>query len=128
VLFQLPPYFRADLDRLKSFLRELPAGRRYALEFRHESWNEPRVAELLRQAGVALCAAAVEIGQGAPVSTAPHAYLRLRKDPPYSEAEIAAARAQIAGVSGEVDDVYLYVKHDQAGLAPEMVLRLAGLA
>jgi len=127
ILFQLPPYFRANLERLDGFLSELPPGRRYALEFRHESWNEPGVAERLRSAGVALCAAEVEIGQSLPQATAAHGYLRLRKEPPYTEEEFLAAQGQIRTLLGQVSELYLYVKHDEAGLAPEAVLRLAAV-
>jgi uncharacterized protein YecE (DUF72 family) len=43
VLFQLPPNFKADVDRLSSFLRMLPPERRYSFEFRHPSWYAPRI-------------------------------------------------------------------------------------
>ena len=124
ILFQLPPYFRANLDRLKVFLKDLPPGHRYALEFRHESWNEPAVVELLREAGVALCAAEVEIGESTFTSTASHGYVRLRKVPPYSDQEMEQARAQIRDILKQVEDLYVYVKHDDEGVAPETVLRL----
>jgi len=35
VLFQLPPNFKKDIDRLKAFLGILPPERRVAFEFRH---------------------------------------------------------------------------------------------
>lgn len=124
ILFQLPPYFRADRDRLKSFLQDLPPGYRYALEFRHESWNEPAVVDALRDHGVALCAAEAEIGQSVFISTASHGYVRLRKVPPYTDQEIQQARSQIADISRQVEDLYVYVKHDDEGVAPETVLRL----
>jgi len=124
ILFQLPPYFRANLDRLKSFLRDLPSGHRYALEFRHESWNDPAVVDALRDRGVALCAAEAEIGESTFTSTAPHGYVRLRKAPPYTDQEIEQARGQIVDILGQVEDLYVYVKHDDEGVAPETVLRL----
>src|SRR5512141_559797 len=37
-LFQLPPNLQKDADRLRAFLATLPTDRRYAVEFRHESW------------------------------------------------------------------------------------------
>jgi uncharacterized protein YecE (DUF72 family) len=55
VLFQLPPFLRLDLDRLRSFLTELPAGLSAAFEFRHDSWFVPELEEVLRDAGAALC-------------------------------------------------------------------------
>src|SRR5262249_17157880 len=47
VLFQLPPQFIANRDRLTRFLRLLKVGRRYAFEFRHPSWYEPTILDLL---------------------------------------------------------------------------------
>src|SRR3954471_4882651 len=38
LLFQLPPNFKKDADRLRNFLKHLPARHRVAFEFRHESW------------------------------------------------------------------------------------------
>ena len=125
VLFQLPPNFKADLDRLKSFLGALPSGgHRFALEFRHPSWDEPAVVDLLRDAGVALCAAEAEIGEARFTSTAPFGYMRLRKAPPYTDEEIEVARRQVQEIQTEVETLYLYVKHDDEGQAPEAVLRL----
>ena len=49
LLFQLPPYFKQDVPRLKSFLRELPEQRRVAFEFRHRSWFADEVYETLRR-------------------------------------------------------------------------------
>jgi uncharacterized protein YecE (DUF72 family) len=127
VLFQLPPHFRADRARLESLLSELPRGYRFALEFRHPSWNEPAIVDLLRDTGVAFCTAGLEIGDNRFVSTAPHAYMRLRKVPPYTEEEATMARRQIDDILKRVKDLYLYVKHDDEGLAPETVIRLQGL-
>ena len=47
VLFQLPPNFKVDADRLTSFLKLLPKKRRYSFEFRHPSWYAPEVLRLL---------------------------------------------------------------------------------
>ncbi|HET7758447.1 MAG TPA: DUF72 domain-containing protein [Gaiellaceae bacterium] len=53
VLWQLPPDFRRDDDRLASALAQLPAGR-HCFEFRHESWFAEPVYALLREHGMAL--------------------------------------------------------------------------
>jgi uncharacterized protein YecE (DUF72 family) len=39
LLFQLPPHFGCDLERLDRFLSAVPMGQRVAVEFRHSSWN-----------------------------------------------------------------------------------------
>src|SRR3954447_20193838 len=43
ILFQLPPNFGVNLERLEEFLDMLPRQHRYAFEFRNESWNDARV-------------------------------------------------------------------------------------
>jgi uncharacterized protein YecE (DUF72 family) len=53
LLWQLPPTFRRDDERLASALAQLPAGR-HCFEFRHESWFVPEVYELLRNRNAAL--------------------------------------------------------------------------
>jgi uncharacterized protein YecE (DUF72 family) len=53
ILWQLPPNFRRDEDRLEAALAGLPEGR-HCFEFRHPSWFVPNVYALLRAYGVAL--------------------------------------------------------------------------
>lgn len=53
LVWQLPPNFQRDDAVLKATLRELPPGR-HCFEFRHESWFQPEVYELLGRQGAAL--------------------------------------------------------------------------
>jgi uncharacterized protein YecE (DUF72 family) len=53
VLWQLPPTFRRDDERLAAALARLPQGR-HAFEFRHESWFVPEIYGLLRGRNAAL--------------------------------------------------------------------------
>lgn len=55
VLFQLPPRWRANVERLSEFLSILPKRHKYAFEFRDESWCTAQVYDLLRRHNVALC-------------------------------------------------------------------------
>jgi uncharacterized protein YecE (DUF72 family) len=55
VLFQLPPNFEVNAERLTAFLKLLPTKRRYSFEFRHASWYQPRIFRLLRKRNIALC-------------------------------------------------------------------------
>ncbi|HMQ14618.1 MAG TPA: DUF72 domain-containing protein [Phycisphaerae bacterium] len=123
ILFQLPPNFRRDDARLDAFLNGLPAGRRYALEFRHESWFDEAVLARLRGAGVALCISEGEHLDSPRVATADFCYLRLRK-PEYGEGELRAWRAWIVPQLHAGRDVYTYLKHDEHGESPEHALRL----
>src|SRR5262249_3900363 len=88
LLFQLPPYLRKDLPRLREFLALLPPHRRAAFEFRHQSWFDEELFALLRDHQVALCIAEAEEGVEVPfVSTAGWGYLRLRR-PDYGDTEL----------------------------------------
>lgn len=55
VLFQLPPNWKVNLERLAHFLSLLPRDGLYAMEFRDESWSREEVYELLRRRKVAFC-------------------------------------------------------------------------
>ena len=82
VLFQLPPYLKKDVGRLRDFLALLPDECPFAFEFRHETWLDDEVHAALRERNCALvCADTEDSGQnGAPiVSTADWGYLRLRR-------------------------------------------------
>lgn len=47
ILFQLPPNWELDLERLANFVSFLPNGHRYAFEFRNLSWSVPETYDLL---------------------------------------------------------------------------------
>ena len=82
ILFQTPPFLKKDAARLRAVLELLPAARRYAFEFRHETWRDDEIYETLRARNAALvCADTEESGAaGAPiVPTADWGYLRLRR-------------------------------------------------
>ena len=55
ILFQLPPHWKVNVERLAGFLTILPQHHRYSIEFRDESWYVPQVYDLLRRFNVALC-------------------------------------------------------------------------
>jgi uncharacterized protein YecE (DUF72 family) len=52
-LWQLPPSFPVNTERLKHFLQMLPRRFAHAIEFRHPSWLGPQVDELLKRYRVA---------------------------------------------------------------------------
>jgi uncharacterized protein YecE (DUF72 family) len=79
VLFQLPPSLRCDLALLESFLAALRPLPYVAMEFRHATWHQDTVYDLLRQHRVALCIAEDESACEPLVHTAPFAYYRLHR-------------------------------------------------
>jgi len=125
LLFQLPPYLRADLERLTDFLDLLPDGTRAAIEFRHESWLDEAVFAALLERRVALVVSDTGKDDDAPlVATAPYAYLRLRRGD-YDRAALEAWARRIAEQSW--DEVYLFFKHEDEGAAPRLAATMAEL-
>lgn len=55
ILWQLPPRWNLNLERLETFLSLLPRKHHYAFELRSESWMKPEVYELLRRYDAAFC-------------------------------------------------------------------------
>ena len=117
VLFQLPPNLKKDLERLGAFLARLGDPTRVAFEFRHPSWHEADVIDLLGDTGAALCTADTEEAAGSIVRTGPLGYLRLRRAD-YSSDDLAtwAARVREAGW----DRAYVFFKHEDAGTGPAL--------
>jgi uncharacterized protein YecE (DUF72 family) len=118
LLFQLPPNFKADVPRLEAFLASLPAPLRTAFEFRHESWHEPAVFDLLRAHGAALCVADVGDRTTPIEATARHGYVRLR-DEGYDAPALERWIDDLAAHAGDWDDVYVFFKHEEAGRGAE---------
>ena len=110
VLFQLPPFLKKDLPRLKDFLQVLPADHRAAFEFRHDSWFDDEVYALLRDAGASLCLSEREDHAPPPlVETAPWGYVRLRLEH-YSEADLASWAQRFAATGWQ--EVHAFFMHE----------------
>jgi uncharacterized protein YecE (DUF72 family) len=126
VLFQLPPNMKKDLERLETFLKELPADTPAAFEFRHPTWFEDDVLDLLRSQNRALC---VSDTDDMPMNhidkTADWGYMRLRRVQ-YSEADlvewIKRMRAQ------QWKDAFVFFKHEDEGTGPKLAAQFVKLS
>jgi uncharacterized protein YecE (DUF72 family) len=110
VLFQLPPFLKKDLPRLREFLHLLPAGHAAAFEFRNDSWFADDVYDALKGAGAALCLS--ERGDNAPpplVETAPWGYVRLRLET-YSDGDLKQWARRLEATSWR--EIYAYFMHE----------------
>jgi uncharacterized protein YecE (DUF72 family) len=126
LLFQLPPYLKKDVPRLREFLALLPRHRRAAFEFRHQSWFDSDVLDLLREHMAALCIAEAENDLEIPfVSTADWGYLRLRR-PDYGDSELGAWAERVRRQPWS--DAFVFFKHEDEGKAPVMAKRFLELA
>jgi uncharacterized protein YecE (DUF72 family) len=110
VLFQLPPFLKKDLPRLKEFLALLPQEHRAAFEFRNDSWFADDVYDALKGAGASLCLSEREDNAPPPlVETAPWGYVRLRLET-YSDKELQQWAKRLAATGWR--EVYVYFMHE----------------
>ena len=122
LLFQLPPNFKKDVPRLKTFFDDMPERRRMAFEFRHASWFDDEVFDLLRSQGAALCVADTGEEPVAPlVATADWGYLRLRREE-FSDEELRDWAKRIR--EQPWSDAYVFLKHEEEGKGPKLAARL----
>ena len=126
LLFQLPPYFRKDVGRLRELLAIVHRPYRVALEFRHESWSDEEVYAALRERDAALCAADTDETPDPDrllVPTASWGYLRLRRtDYPDDRVEAWARRVKEQNWT----DAYVFFKHEDEGKGPAFAKRFLG--
>jgi uncharacterized protein YecE (DUF72 family) len=112
VLFQLPPNFQADVQRLDSFLVDANAcGLRMAFEFRHSTWFCDEVCAVLRRHCAALCVAESEDLETPDVVTAPFMCYRFRKSG-YDAAQLDAIENALRRRSAD-GEVFAYFKHEE---------------
>ncbi|BAF70414.1 DUF72 domain-containing protein [Nitratiruptor sp. SB155-2] len=129
ILFQLPPSLHKDIELLASFLHILPHGYRYAFEFRHNSWYEDELFELLRRYGVAFCVHDFGKKSTPVVQTASFVYIRLhgsngRYVGSYDDATLLSWAKRIEGFLQSHSDVYVYFNNDFGGAAVQDAKRL----
>jgi len=126
VLFQLPPFFRRDPARLRDFLRILPRQARICFEFRHDSWCDEEIYDLLRGRDAALCLSdtdEVTDPDALVIPTATWGYMRLRRTD-YTDGELAAWAARIERQPWE--SAYVFFKHEDEGKGPIFAKRFMG--
>lgn len=129
ILFQLPPSWGVNVERLSEFLDKLPPGRRYAFELRNTTWFDERVYGLLKKRGAAFCVYDFNFVQSPRLITADFAYIRLHGPAgsyrgQYSVEALRDWAVQIKRWLREVDTVYCYFDNDEAGYAAQDALRL----
>jgi uncharacterized protein YecE (DUF72 family) len=133
ILFQLPPHWRVNPERLLKLLEILPRNLRYTIEFRELSWINPEVLEILRKFNAAFCIYELA-GYHSPLHiTADFAYVRLhgpesgKYQGSYTQRQLAAWACQIEVWRREMKAIYIYFDNDQAGYAVTNALTLKNM-
>jgi uncharacterized protein YecE (DUF72 family) len=123
VLVQLPPHFRADVERLEAFLELVPAEIPVAFEFRHESWDDDAVRTALAAHDAAYVVADNDGTLPAALpAAAGWAYLRLRAAE-YSPARLRAWRKLLT----PFERAYVFFKHEDEGAGPKLARKMQQL-
>jgi uncharacterized protein YecE (DUF72 family) len=131
ILYQLPPRWPVDLNRLENFLQDL---RRvwpdpiHAMEFRDPSWYDSQVLALLDRYEVTLCLHDMKGSATERIAIGPFVYVRFhgveRYGGAYSDDQLDAWSDWLAARAASGADVYAYFNNDVGGHAPRDAVRL----
>jgi len=138
IVIQFGPSFAIDqFDNLEKFLRKLPAGARYAVEFRHRTWLTAETATMLRTYHCAFIAGDYAVQPDPIFNTSDQLYLRLigihdtydRKD--HERVDMTRRltwwRDKITPHFPHLKDVFIFFNNDYAGHSPATANRMKRL-
>ncbi|MET0514816.1 MAG: DUF72 domain-containing protein [Nitrospiraceae bacterium] len=114
ILLQLPPNLKRNDDRLAEFLSSLSRSHRWAMEFRHDSWHDPAVEELLRHARIAWAAVETDDHHAEHRDTADFVYARLRRSQ-YKDGDLEEWGKYLLEARKNGKDCFVYCKHEDEG-------------
>ena len=132
LLYQLPPSMKRNDELLQNFLSSLPRKYQHVIEFRHESWIDDAVFDILRRYNVGLCVFDMP-GFSCPlVATSDFAYVRFHGSEGlysscYSDEELSQWAQGIAQLGRKVKTSYIYFNNDAEAFAVENAMTLRSL-
>ena len=133
-LYQLPPHFPINLERLDRFLSVVPSGDKAAIEFRHPTWDVEEAFAVLERHGAAYCVMSVANLPCVLRATADFVFVRLHGPDrghmyagSYSEEDLGWWAGRIGEWRSQGRDVYAYFNNDGHGHAVRNALRLREL-
>jgi uncharacterized protein YecE (DUF72 family) len=122
ILFQLPPNWRGNPERLDAYLQTLPKSHRYVFEFRDERWYVPEIYTILKRHQIALYVHDWHALPWPVKFTADFTYIRFHGPAgtyggSYSEASLQRWAESIRYWRKRLSRVFLYFNNDQQGHA-----------
>jgi uncharacterized protein YecE (DUF72 family) len=132
IVFQLPPNWEVDPERLEGFLEALPPRRRYAFELRNATWRTREVYRILRRHRAAFCIFEIAGIQSGIEITANFTYVRLHGPAgayqgSYPSRTLKIWADRIRAWQRDMRAVYVYFDNDEAGYAAGNALALKRL-
>jgi uncharacterized protein YecE (DUF72 family) len=132
VLYQLPPGFKLDRERLEHFLQALPRDTRHVVEFREPSWYADDVLQLLERHRVALCLHDMPGSATARERVGPFVYVRFhgatgKYGGSYPDDRLHRWAEWLSAERRAGADIYVYFNNDVGGHAPRNAVTLRRL-
>jgi uncharacterized protein YecE (DUF72 family) len=129
ILFQLPPKWMVNAERLEEFLAALPQRHQYAFEFRERSWHKDAIYDILRRHNAAFCMYELNGFHSPEPITADFTYIRLHGpggpyQGSYSQETLREWARKIERWGERLKDIYVYFDNDQAAFAARNALQL----
>ena len=129
LLYQLPPNMKRDDEMLQNFLSSLPPKYQHVIEFRHESWLDDVVFDILRGHNTGFCVFDMPSFGCPPIATRDFAYVRFHGSESlysscYSDKELAQWSQKIARLGQNVEASYIYFNNDAEAFAVRNAMTL----
>jgi uncharacterized protein YecE (DUF72 family) len=129
IVWQLPPWWEANAERLDAFLRALPRNHRHAFELRNPTWHNAEIYSILRRHNAAFCIFEIAGMFSGIEVTADFTYVRLHGpggayQASYTDAVLRRWTSQIREWQRDLRAIYIYFDNDQAAHAVENALAL----
>ena len=133
ILFQLPPQWHFNEQRLSAFLNTLSANYHYSFEFRDDSWWNDKTYQMLKKHNAAFCIFELAGQQSPKEITADFIYIRLHGPDKeayqgeYDDKTLAGWAGAIHAWHDKEKEIYCYFDNDQNGFAVKNALKLQNM-
>ncbi len=134
MLIQLPPSMKHDNSvwDFQNFISDLPAGFRFAVEFRDNSWFRDSVYDFLEENHVTIAWSEIPMARNPAVVTSDHIYLRLVGDREINESSFGSIvrnmnpviemwAGKVKSLGDDIRKVYVYSNNHFQGFGPGTV-------
>jgi len=129
LLYQLPPSMKRNDELLQNFLSSLPPQYQHVVEFRHKSWIDDAVFDILRRRNVGLCVFDMPGFRCPLVATSDFVYVRFHGgewlySSSYSDEELSRWARGIAQLGQNIGACYIYFNNDAEAFAVSNAITL----
>lgn len=132
ILFQFPPHWQCQPQRLEDFLKLLPKNKRFVFEFRDPSWFNEKIYSFLKKKKFAFCQFDMPQLVTPEVLTADFTYIRMHGalslyGGDYPQQKLNALASRIRKYLKKNLDVYVYFNNDSCAYAVKNAKQLKQL-